>query len=318
MTLLQPSSAAGYPIESLLGRIGGRRGFRITKWEPLLAPPDQLIPVPAAPWRRPEAGMAEDSRRGLLREIAWVYRQMEPGARKMFAPVFSWFEIRTLLICLRSCGAGNGSTVTAFFAHSLLSEQIKKVLRQEETTGAACRGVAKCLAARSPKFVSLERAYAGHGLGGFEQRLTDLYLELAAAESLHPVIAGFVSALIDLRNVMTLYKHLRWRIRVSPVFLGGGSLGRGTLLTVQEEGDPAGVIRLAARLTGQEPASTAALERELLHRITRLVRRWRVTTPGPGTILDYLWMCQLEARNLGIISQGAGLDRDTLREELIP
>jgi ATP synthase (C/AC39) subunit len=318
MTLLQPSSAAGYPIESLLGRIGGRRGYRISDWETLLAPSNRHAPVPAAPWRRPAAGTAEDSWRGLLREFSWVYRRLEPAVRTTFVPVFSWFEIRTLLICLRSSGTGSGSKAKAVLAHSLLSEQIKKVLRQEEETGAACRGVARYLAARSPKFVSLKRAYAGHGLSGFEQRLTDLYLELAAAEPLHPVIAGFVTALIDTRNVMTLYKHLRWRIKVLPIFIDGGSLGSGALLTVLEKSDPAGVLRLAARLTGKEPSSAASLERELLCRITQLVRRWRVAAGGIGTILDYLWMCHREARNLGIISQGAGLDRDALREELIP
>jgi vacuolar-type H+-ATPase subunit C/Vma6 len=317
MAMLQTAQTGGHPVEYLLGRIGGRRGYLITDWEAILAAPDRLAMEPAAPWRDQSAGMPEEAWRGLLRELAWVYRQMEPDVRNRFAPVFGWFEIRTLLLCLRNSGAGNEAKVKALLARSLLSGPLKKVLRKEQEAGAACRGVAKCLAGWSPRFARLERASAGQGMSGFEQLLTDLYLEEMAAGSLHPVIALFFRALIDLRNLMTLYKQMRWRIGKHPAFLHGGSLGKATLRGVLEGGDQAGILHLAGRLTGKEPTPAASLETHLLCGITRRMQRQGVAAAGTGTIFEYLWSCYVETRNLSVILQGGDLDPAELREELI-
>ena len=121
----------------------------------------------------------------------------------------------------------------------------------------------------------------------------------------------------DLRNLMTLYKHLRWRIGKVPVFISGGKLGRAALREVLEGGDPAGVIQLGGLLTGKEPVPAASLETHLLRWLTHRMRRRGMAAAGTGTILEYLWTSYVEARNLSVIFQGVDLDPDTLRKELV-
>lgn len=79
------------------------------------------------------------------------------------------------------------------------------------------------------------------------------------------------------------------------------------------------LLLLVRKLTGKEAGliSPGSLERLLLTWLTHNVRRWGRNPSGPGMILDYLWRCYLEARNLGLLIYCRGVGRELLREELI-
>jgi vacuolar-type H+-ATPase subunit C/Vma6 len=145
----------------------------------------------------------------------------------------------------------------------------------------------------------------------------DLFLEQLGDTKLQPVIAAFFRRLIDVRNMLALYKQVRWRLKGASPFIGGGTLGRGGLEEMAGKGDVAAVFHLVARLTGELPAAGGSLERHLLSWLTRSVRRWEVEGGEAGALLAHLWRCYVEARNLGVIIAGRSLDRASLREELV-
>ncbi len=317
MDLLRTFQTRGYPLEYVRGRIGGRKGYRIADWEALLAS-EPLAAVPAAPWRGPLARRAEEEVwRGFLRELAWLYRQLEPAARKTFAPLIAWFELRTLILCLRNAGEGGRDKVTELLAESLLDERLEALLRRSVEPVAACLEVAKFLAAGTAGGGCLQRSCRTVGVGGFERELYDLFLRQSGEMKLQPVIAAFFRRLIDMRNVLALYKQVRWRLEGAPPFIVGGTLGKERLEETAEQGDMAAVFHLVARLTGEVPAAGGSPERHLLSWITRCVRRWEIGEGETGAVLAHLWRCYMEARNLGVIVAGRSLDRATLREELV-
>lgn len=319
MELLRTVEDGGYPAAYLRGRIGGRKGYRLREWELLLAAADPLDAVPATPYRGALGGRSEEEVwKSLLREFAWVYRQMEKRLRDAFAPVFGWFELHTLILCLRNRAGRNSAKIEELLAFSLLAAGLQKVLRRDGDLAAAVEGVTGVFAAGAVKYGRLRGIYPGQGLAGFERELTNLYLEQVAGGPLQPVIGEFFRRHIDLKNIMALYKQLRWRIKTPPSFIKGGTIGWGALREVAEGKDPAGVASLAGRLAGREVAAAGPVEVPLLAGLTRLVRRWGREPEGIGLVLAYLWEGYVEARNLSIIIHGRDLDREMVRGELIP
>lgn len=319
MELIQHAESGGHPAEYLQARIMVRKGYRVADWEAVLSAGDPIAAVPATPYRKGLAGRSEEEVwRSMLGEFQWVHRQMEPRLRKVFAPLFGWFELRTLVLCLRNLGEGESGKVEEILFFSLLSEHLKKVLRSGPDTAAACRGVAEQLALGAVKFGRLGKIHSEQGLVGFERALTDLYLAEILSAPLHPVIGDFVRRLIDTRNVMVLQKQLRWEIKEPPLFVRGGRIGEGTLLEVAERGGRAGIAPLVERLTGRKgDLPPGEMEQALLSGLTRQARRAGRESAGIGLVLEYLWGCYVEARNLSLIVHGAGVDREALRKELI-
>lgn len=318
MELLRSSNNGGYPADYLQARIRVRRGYRIADWEGILAAADPLEAVPATPYRRGAGRSEEEVWRGLLREFHWVHRQMEPPLRAIFAPVFGWFELRTLVLSLRNMGEGEAGKIEELLRYSLLAEGLKKVLRSDLEPAAACREMAELLALSAVRYGRLGNVYDEQGLAGFERELADLYLAETVSSPLHPLVGEFVRRLIDTRNLLALHKQRRWRIKDPPRFIGGGRIGEGTFRAAAESGESAGLTPLLERLTGEKPGAgrDGGMEQPLLAGLTRQVRRMG-REPGTGLVLDYLWGCYVEARNLSLLIHGAGVGRETLRMELI-
>ena len=59
-------------------------------------------------------------------EFRWVYRQMNEGLRHTFAPLFLWFEVRTILLCLRFRRGGERRKAAGLLADSLLAKQVQQ------------------------------------------------------------------------------------------------------------------------------------------------------------------------------------------------
>lgn len=319
MELLSTPHNGGHPADYLLARIRVRRGYRIADWDGILAAADPLEAVPATPYRGGLAGRSEEQLwRSLLREFQWVQRQMEPPLRETFAPLFGWFELRTLALCLRNRAEGATGKVGELLFHSLLAERLKKVVLSDRDLPAVCRKLAEFLAFAAPRFSRLGSAYGERGLAGFEQELADLYLTGTFSAPLHPVVGEFFRRLIDTRNLMALQKQLRWRIKAAPRFIRGGWIGEGSLREAAQRRESAAIATLMERLTGRkiEISPAGGVEQPLLADLTRRVRRLG-REAETGLILDYLWGCYVETRNLSLLVHGAGVDRETLVRELI-
>ena len=162
------------------------------------------------------------------------------------------------------------------------------------------------------------RAYREGGLAAFEERLANFYLEQTAHARLHPVLAEFFGRLIDVKNLVILAKHRRWRIAAPPSFIGGGKLRAAHLLDAARAPESTGAARLLRRVTGTEVDPAAGnVESLLLAAIGRMMRRRGREPEGTGLILDYLWRCAMQARNLSLLVHGPEIDRELLGGELV-
>lgn len=319
MQLLQEIEDRGYPTEYLLSRIRGRRVSLVSDWEPLLlgAVTVQSLPLhyrDFAPDTSPQSEW-----RHLLREFRWVYFQMNKRLRKIFSPFFLYAELRTLFFFLRYRTTNEQTKWEQLLSVSLLSKRCKMRLKRSEDIQDAVRMVEELLVSYSSLFRGTGETFIKEELRGMERWLTNRYLEHAATLSLHPVIEKFFVRTIDSRNLITLYKRLRWDLKGEADFVKGGSISGRTLKAAADKGDMFNALRMIEAFTGvavQTPDATS-VEKSLYKGMTRTLRREGREPSGVALILDYLWRCSMEIRNLGVLMHGEGIDRDILRTELI-
>jgi hypothetical protein len=318
--LLRRNYSRGFPVEYLLARIRVRRTALVDDWQPLLIAANPLDALPHTGLRaRPSDWTAEGIWKSLLLEFDWVFRCMDDPTRNSFVPFFTWFELRTLIQCLRIREGKKTADVGELLAGSLLAEKLKRILASEQDLTAMVAAVETVCAAQSPAFCGLLETYRRSGLQGFEQELTDTWLEGTIRGELHPVMLCFVRCLIDYRNLLHLYKLLRWKMTATPVFLRGGAIGRGRLDDVYAGREPEGIAALLQSFPGMGEKFDAGGNPEnlLLGAITRFFGRRSREPSGYGLILDYLWGAFIETVNLGILCQGVNIDRDAVASELI-
>jgi vacuolar-type H+-ATPase subunit C/Vma6 len=309
MELLRDPATDGFPTDYLLARIRGRRAALAADWRALrahgLAPgtTDERI------WE------------ALLAEFEWLYGQMNRALRQRLAPVFELFELKTIVLCVRSKAAHRSSEIERLLARSLLAAPLQEALRHEPDVRSAVAAVTELAARGAAPVREAGSAYASHGLRGFEDGLMRGYLAQAAASRLHPVVRQFFAAFIDLRNVMILYKQLRWDVAEGAAFISGGTIEPSRFERALARREPAAVDDLVKQATGRgavpAAASEGALETVLLSSLTRRLRQAGRDSEDVGTILDYLWRTYVHARNLAVMFHGRELDAGTLERELI-
>ncbi|NTW66679.1 MAG: hypothetical protein HGB21_10305, partial [Nitrospirae bacterium] len=183
--LLKRERTRGYPVEYLLSRIRGRRSRLISDWRPLIydaSPLDYLASAQYHGFVRERT--AEGMWRALLLEHGWVHGQMDEATRQMFAPYFLYAELRTVFICLRYLEGDKAQKAGEVLGVSLLSDQVKAVLRTGAVTDALAE-LEQMFGALSPGFSGLSAAYEGNGLRGVEQFLTYQYLIFVQELPLH-------------------------------------------------------------------------------------------------------------------------------------
>jgi hypothetical protein len=309
MELLREISADGYPTDYLVARVRGRRAELLTDRRQARRPPPQEPSSDEAIWD------------ALLAEFDWLRRQMNPGLRRDFAPVFTLFGIKTLVICLRNKAVERHAEVERLLRHDLFAEGLRACLVRAPDARAAVDVLVQAFGAVLGDARGLAAAYAEGGLKGFETRLMRDYLAGAAAARLHPAIHGFIAAFIDLRNVMTLYKHLRWGFHDAAAFVPGGTLDTSRLADASSRGDAASLDACVRDIAGDAApamaASEVALESRLLSRLTRDLRKRCRDGDDVDLILDYLWGVYVNARNRALRLHAGDVDAATLERELV-
>ncbi len=298
--LLAYPEGRSQPADYIYARVAGRRGRLVPGWSPPPTPP---------------SGVA-DFREVCRAELAWLWGAMDAGLRRTFAPVFGWFELHTWLLCLRWHGAGEVDTVRVLLDGSQLARPIREVLESASGAQGAVAASAQLLAELDPVFSGLQQRYADQGPGAFEQAAVEGYLQAIRRESLHPVVRRFFAELIDIRNLVALAKHLRWGVRIPPSLLAGGTLDLSRLAAIWRKGESAAVLALAGELAGETIAGPE-LESTLLAGLGRRLRRRGREPLQPGAILDYLWRCRQQARNLELLRRTAQLPDAVLAQEVI-
>lgn len=320
MELLRRVEDRGYPAEYLLSRIRGRRTYLITDWKPLVmsaSPPDHL------PSARYGDIMADDYPEGvwrsLLKEFGWVYFRMNRALLEIFRPFFMYAELRTVFICLRHVKGGETGKIERLLPLSLVSERIKKILRGGGNLVSAVGGLEDSFISQSGRFSGLRKILEEGGLQGVEQFLSMKYLEYTAHSKLHPVMKDFFVRIIDSRNILSLYKYVTLNAKNTPFFVNGGRISEKMFLKIADKRDIFEIGSLIRKFTGiwiEKPDATN-IENALYRMVTRFLRKAGREPLGIGLILDYLWRCSLEARNLSILFYGSEIDREILTAEMV-
>ncbi len=318
MALLKQPVYEGYPTEYLLARIRGRRARLISGRHPPGVEPSVSSASPA--WRAVPGELTEAETREKLRtECRWLYRQMNDGLRETFAPLFLWFELRTILLCVRFCRGGVREPAAGLLGASLLAERVRRVLTGDGEPAAVIDELSGLLAEVADECRDLGELYRKRGGRAWEERLVTICLERMTAPPLHPVLREFFRALVDAINLTALAKRLRWQLQDPPAFVRGGEIASERLAKVAAEGSPTGFATLLASLPGMGrlPAVPSNPEPLLFAWLTRRVRKLAREPRGIGLIVDYLWNYMVEARNAGLIFHGAAMASATVQTELI-
>jgi vacuolar-type H+-ATPase subunit C/Vma6 len=318
--LLRRSESTGYPADYLLSRLRGRRASFISAWDCLLAASSPLEYLSSGRYGIPVADRTADGVwRHLMKEFGWVYSQMNETLRGVFFSFFLYSELRTIFICLRQAQGRKPEKIERLLSLSLLSEKIKRILRAGEEAAAILREIEPFFTGLSGRFAGIGRLIETEGLQGVERHMTDRHLEYAVRSAPHPSLRAFFSDIIDSRNVLSLYKYLRLSPKATPAFIRGGRVSEERFNGIVGRKDPLSITPLLHELTGTRPAVAAPsdVENALYRNITFHLRKAARDPLGIGVVLEYLWRCSLEARNLSILFHGAGTDRDILSAELI-
>ncbi len=307
--LLCELAGDGFPTDYVLARVRGRRAALSSEWRAARVRGDRGTTSDAAIWE------------GLLAELGWLRTQVDPKLRETMAPVFGLFELKTLVLALRSVIARRGAEVRRLLAGSQLAEPLRRALLDEPDAPAAVAAIAHALGPVSGDQASLQRAYAEAGLKGFETRLTRQYLETVVASRLHPVVRAFFAAFIDVRNLMTLYKHLRWQVTDTASFLPGGEADVLRIRRMSEGKDTAALDALLREVVGRAAPPLAmgesALESILLASLSARLRRLSTGSEDVGLLLDYAWRVYVHARNRALLLHSQGVDAAVLEKELV-
>ena len=318
--LLSRQAYEGYPTEYLLARLRGRRADLGSDRLPHRDTIELTDAGASLSYRAAAGGMTEAGAWDRMHaEFRWVYRQMNEGLRNTFAPLFLWFEVRTILICLRFRRGGERGKAAGILATSLLAEEIQRVLAGEGEATAVIDALAVLLAAIAEPYRDLGSIFRDRGGREYEQRLVTLYLEQMTDLPLHPVLREFFRSVVDMRNLVTFAKQMRWQLHESGAFIRGGEIPPERIVKALEEGTTAGLVTLLGALPdmGELPAAPGNPEQLLLGWLTKKVRRIGRDPLGIGLVLDYLWKCFVEAHNLSLVLHCEDLDRETMRAELI-
>lgn len=314
--LIRPARE-GYPTDYLLARIRGRRAELVTDW---LAPPGQPEAPAPLQHRATARGMtALEAREKMRQQFRWVYIQMNQGVRDIFAPMFLWFELRTILICLRLRRGGEQEQAAGMLGGSLLATRVQRVLSGDQEPFAGADPLSKLLGAAAKPGSDLGTLYREQKGREYEERCVALYLERMTQLPLHPVLGEFFRSLVDLVNLLALAKQMRWELKEPQALIRGGNIATGRLEKVLKEGSVAGLAALLRSQPGLGglQALPDNLEHFLLCRLTRKLRKLGRDPLGMGSILAYLWECYVEARNAGVLQHAALLGEETLGAELI-
>ena len=314
MNLLREIDSPGYPEDYLIARIMGRRAALDANWSD------------ARTHGLPSASSDERIWEVLLQELEWLYGQMNWTLRKCFAPVFVLLELKTIVLCLRNKEAGRRSEIELLLTHTLLADPLRRALREQPDVPSSIAALTVVSAGALPGICEAAAAGAEQGPRAFEDSLMRGYLECTVKTSLHPAIRQFFRAFIDLRNVMILYKQLRWGMDDPGAFIDGGTFERARLVRLRETKQPGAWEELAKEATVRkslpDAAIEGALETVLLTSLTQRLRQLGQDYSGQGgdgvaLLLDYIWRTYVHARNLAVLYHAAGMSDAAMERELI-
>lgn len=307
--LLENPEEKGYPFPYVLARIRGRR-LRGNKQDVMQAIPSsgraEVLPMDA------DALLA-----AARAERNWLWHQLEPGMRRIYAPLFFYHELKPLALALRRREARQWGLVDAIMEGSLFVKPLRQLMVAEQIgTQEALKRLGRILQRISPGFGLLGSAYTSGRIGAIEELLLSTTLRQLATLTLQPCLRAFFIRLTDMLNLLSLFRHLHWHSTIPPIFVPGGRIRTTLLVSWLDGSGTAARNAWAASLTeiGVLPESPVELEQELMSGMTRLCRRLAREPEGIGLVVDYLWIFSQEVNRQGLVANRTGTVRRTGEE----
>jgi len=231
--------------------------------------------------------------------LRWVFGAMNVGFRRMFAPCFLYFELRNLQMILRALAARNQVEFSRLSGQSLLPQKLRLMLQQSGGFDDALAHLDAWLIPVIGGWQPLAATYRAGSTRAVEQQLVDGLLLAMATGSLRTELTGFVAELIDLRNLLTVARYLRWDLAEPPLLAGGSAISR-QLKTAYAARGMDGLQGVLQRQAVDAGADVALFESELLARIGRRLAHAGRDPLGPAMVLDYLWRRYQLFRSAGL------------------
>lgn len=267
MKLLTDSGNRTYPSDYLLSRLRGRMDLFI----------DHI-----------KKSIPDIAREYIDREYRWVYLQMNDRLRENLWPFFFYREIRRIFEWLRLRDIPSTSLEL-----SLLSEEIKDMFSKMRDTSQRVERLEFILRVYSRGFVNIKKAFE-EGTRIFEETFMNQFLLFSISIS-YSALREFFRYLIDFRNLIGLYKHLRWRIETAPPLLSGGHIKISDLKRAFSSGDISWIQRLTSGKLNISIDDLSELEIKLYSGLRKIMRRQYLESPlEPVFIPYYLWSIYLE------------------------
>jgi hypothetical protein len=306
--IVRPHRWPGYPAPYLAVRVKGRHAQLMTQWSAIAA-------------TRVAGGLTDELVwSALLGDFAWLHRQMEPAMLGRTAPLFGLFELKTLVLALRNVAGHRGSVLDSLLASSLLAAPVVNALRRAREVATALDALAAPAIPARCVFRELPALYASGGLRALEDGVVRAYLEAIGTSRLHPILRHFFRRLIDLRNIVLAYKHLRWGVTEGCRFIQGGSVDTDRLQRILDRSDAAALDALIAGLVRRRlpaAATDATLEALLLQSITAALARRRREEDATAVVVSFMWRRYIHARNLAVMVHAQDVQSTWLARELI-
>lgn len=250
-----------------------------------------------------ERSVAARSRQTLRDEYHWVYTRLNRRLHDQLLPVFEYEELRTVILALRYLAAGDRSALQEVLSGSLLNRSLCRVLTDAPRVATAVAALERLLADVNPFCQGLTEVYLKQGPGGLEQAMNSGYLQQAVGKAGSQVVKMYFRYLVDLRNLLALFKHLHWQLPLPPPLIEGGEIDLSKFNRIWSGQNLAGVSELTRVLTGLDGDPFKAGIEETLCRGLEGRLRWAGRDPLQiGVLLDHLWRCRMNARQSGLSS----------------
>ena len=299
--LLKPAPETGPPQDYLFARVRYRRS---------------LLDLSGAsdPW----PGLTPEE--GVQGACRWVFERMSPSLSRHLRPYLEVLAGQSLIHALRLSRAEKREPLGHLLQRSLLHPLLQKQLLAATSIEPLTLFLEQWLVPECPAMSGLLKTYKTQGPGGLEEQLEAGLLSRSVGAARSGPVRRLLTWLVDRRNLLTLAKYRRWQVEQAPPLLAGGTVSRVRLLRWWRLHDSAWLDLAARRISGfAEPpdADPRAIERSLLHGISKDLLRLGREPLGPGVLVDYLWRCQIAARNRALFLNLGEEREEILNETLV-
>ena len=237
---------------------------------------------------------------GVQAACRWVFDRMNPALSRYLRPYLELVAGQSLIHALRLSRAEKRESLGHLLQRSLLHPLLQKQIITATSIEPLAAFLERWLAPECPQMDGLLATYQRQGPGGLEEQLEAGLLRRAVSAVRSTPVCRLLTWLVDRRNLLSIAKFWRWQVEQEPPLLPGGSVSRVRLQRLWRLHDGAAFGLVVKRISGfDEPpaADPPSIELSLLQGISKDLHRLGRDPLGPGVLVDYLWCCQVAARN---------------------